>query len=487
MEERNPRPPASLSLSFSVSFFVSLCVCVCVERRARKTNNVRRVGPGPAPFPLSRWPTHLKGRRGEVEGLQIVFDASYWPPTHPPCLPASFPSFLPPFAGKRLVHSSLFVSEMAVPPVFWAAAQRSHRITGNEMETLLRRSLEDNPFSAAGLDLRRAHNAARLLRSRKDAPSAGLPVLAYAEAELMGKEAEVGSRVADVVREMGLSYPAVAPAVLAAPPAAPIIETAVPNEQPYQGVPPPEENADAVPLAAAPTDSPSPLGTQKSALAMMVAKAKAKRLGDSSGGATAASASPPEHHRHARQPPQPSTPGAAAAAATANRASLKRPRALDEKNTATGDEEKDNQDEDDDSFAVHLPPGVGPAASANLSAAPVVAATADARAADGAAVKHPSQMTREEFLRQYKRAPRRGEVGQSAEEIAKAQQLGYVMSGSRSIGAQMYVDRIQRQLHEREASKLQQHFRKVEDERMDAQMIDSMLRVLEEKVPKRSS
>lgn len=93
--------------------------------------------------------------------------------------------------------------------------------------------------------------------------------------------------------------------------------------------------------------------------------------------------------------------------------------------------------------------------------------------------KHPSQMTREQFLRQYKRAPRRGEIGQSAEMVAQAQKLGYVMSGSRNKGADRYVDRVQRQLHERQAAKLQQQFRRIEDARMDESMINSLVHIIE--------
>lgn len=130
--------------------------------------------------------------------------------------------------------------------------------------------------------------------------------------------------------------------------------------------------------------------------------------------------------------------------------------------------------DEDDSFMIQLPGHMGPQASSDAgesSGHNVDAVAGVAGGADAVAAKHPSQMTRAEFLSQFKRAPRRGEVGQTAEEIAAAEKLGYVMSGSRSVASRMYVDRIQRQLHEHEAAKLQQQFRKVEDERMDDQLV----------------
>ncbi|AIO01354.1 hypothetical protein LPMP_330610 [Leishmania panamensis] len=133
----------------------------------------------------------------------------------------------------------------------------------------------------------------------------------------------------------------------------------------------------------------------------------------------------------------------------------------------------DNGDSDDE-FTIQLPGHKGPRASADADESggrDADAVTGVAGSADTVAAKHPSQMTRAEFLSQFKRAPRRGEVGQTAEEIAAAEKLGYVMSGSRSVASRMYVDRIQRQLHEHEAAKLQQQFRKVEDERMDDQLV----------------
>lgn len=103
-------------------------------------------------------------------------------------------------------------------------------------------------------------------------------------------------------------------------------------------------------------------------------------------------------------------------------------------------------------------------------------------AAPSLETKHPSQMTREEFLSQFKRAPRRGEIGQSAEEIEKAEALGYVMSGSRSKASHLFINRVQRQLHERDAAKWEQQFRQVEDERMNARLIDELAQFVKVKL-----
>lgn len=96
--------------------------------------------------------------------------------------------------------------------------------------------------------------------------------------------------------------------------------------------------------------------------------------------------------------------------------------------------------------------------------------------------KHPSQMSREEFLSQFKRAPRRGEIGLSAEEIGNAEALGYVMSGSRSKAAHMFVDRVQRQLHERDAANRELQFRQVEDERSNTHLIEALAKLVKSKV-----
>ncbi|RNF01647.1 hypothetical protein TraAM80_06880 [Trypanosoma rangeli] len=97
--------------------------------------------------------------------------------------------------------------------------------------------------------------------------------------------------------------------------------------------------------------------------------------------------------------------------------------------------------------------------------------------------KHPSQMSQEEFLRQFKRAPRRGEIGYDAESVAAAEAVGYVMSGSRNKEKQHYVDSIQRKLHEKEARKLRLQFRKVEDERSENTMIQAILAMVNAKRP----
>ncbi|KEG15292.1 hypothetical protein DQ04_00121240 [Trypanosoma grayi] len=95
--------------------------------------------------------------------------------------------------------------------------------------------------------------------------------------------------------------------------------------------------------------------------------------------------------------------------------------------------------------------------------------------------KHPSQMSQDEFLRQFKRAPRRGEIGYDAESVAAAEAVGYVMSGSRNKEKQHYVDSIQRKLHEKEARKLRLQFRKVEDERNDNATVERLLTLLSQK------
>lgn len=89
----------------------------------------------------------------------------------------------------------------------------------------------------------------------------------------------------------------------------------------------------------------------------------------------------------------------------------------------------------------------------------------------GGAVKHPSQMTKEEYMKQFRRAPRRGEIGISADRIAEAESLGYIMSGSRKKEAVRYIDRVQRQLHEREAAKMRLQFLQEEDRRNDSEAL----------------
>ena len=91
--------------------------------------------------------------------------------------------------------------------------------------------------------------------------------------------------------------------------------------------------------------------------------------------------------------------------------------------------------------------------------------------------KHPSQMTKEEYMQQFRRAPRRGEIGISADRIAEAESLGYVMSGSRRKEGVRYIDRMQRQLHEREAAKMRLQFLQEEDRRNDSEAMSEFIRL----------
>lgn len=335
-------------------------------------------------------------------------------------------------------------------------------------------SLMDNPFSSAGLALRRAADAERALAriAERDGPNAAPPALAYAEDEYRLQGGAVRETITKVVHAMGLAYTVAKPAPppLPALPAATAEPVRAPaNDSLLQTSEAPK--APAAPKETAGGGAAPPI----SALAKLAVLAKANvKLGGPSGSNEAAFHTT-VHGSNPRATPPP---------AKAAVAGEKRSRQQRDGNDVVSDDE-----DDDDDFAVQLPTGATPAAPTGSSATVVAAATSTSPERQGepniaaeAALKHPSQMTREEYLSQFRRAPRRGEVGQSAEEIAKAQGLGYVMSGSRSIGAQMYMDRIQRQLHEREAGKLQQHFRKVEDERMDSQMISGMLKVLEDKI-----
>nr|CCC94234.1 unnamed protein product [Trypanosoma congolense IL3000] len=137
------------------------------------------------------------------------------------------------------------------------------------------------------------------------------------------------------------------------------------------------------------------------------------------------------------------------------------------------DPRQDTPEQDGDGnveFSVSLPSG--------SSAVPD---SHDERGACSAA-KHPLQMSREEFLAQFKRAPRRGEIGYDAASVAAAESLGYVMSGSRDREKQHYIDSIQHKLHEKEARKLRLHFRKVEDERNDSATVETLLALMRRKI-----
>ncbi|CCW66162.1 unnamed protein product [Phytomonas sp. Hart1] len=134
----------------------------------------------------------------------------------------------------------------------------------------------------------------------------------------------------------------------------------------------------------------------------------------------------------------------------------------------------DDKFSDDEDFTIPLPPMSIPSQFTKPTDPALSAPKENSKAPE----KHPSQMTREEFLSQYKRAPRRGEIGQNPDQIARAKELGYVMSGSQSKASQLYVDRIQRQLHEREAARLHQQFREVEDKLMDQELIHNLLDII---------
>lgn len=77
----------------------------------------------------------------------------------------------------------------------------------------------------------------------------------------------------------------------------------------------------------------------------------------------------------------------------------------------------------------------------------------------------PSKMTKDEFMRNIKRAPRRGEIGITAEQVAEVERQGYVMSASRNRAADKHLDRIQRQLHEKQAAGKHLEFLKENDRR----------------------
>jgi hypothetical protein len=131
--------------------------------------------------------------------------------------------------------------------------------------------------------------------------------------------------------------------------------------------------------------------------------------------------------------------------------------------------------DDDDDFGPMLPLHcMQPAAAAATgSAAPAAAAAAMPRRQI-----HPSQMTREEFLAQQTRAPRRGESGYTPAEIEAASALGYVMSGSTNKVVQKYIDGLQKQLHERQAGKLKLEFLSERERRVDDSMVDACLSMM---------
>jgi hypothetical protein len=90
-------------------------------------------------------------------------------------------------------------------------------------------------------------------------------------------------------------------------------------------------------------------------------------------------------------------------------------------------------------------------------------------------------MTREEYLAQYSRAPRRGESGYTPDQIDEATQLGYVMSGSRNKQVQKYIDGLQKKLHEQQAGKLRLDFLAEKERRLDVSIVDACLRIMQNK------
>lgn len=393
---------------------------------------------------------------------------------------------------------------------FWASDdQLSAGVSGELVEEALRVSLVHNPFSLKGFTLSAAQALQRRRRQQQHlqrraaggqrrgreptatpteetaAPTEGKESLA-AQA-ILAEEAELLQSVAGLVRATGAPFSAppkhASEAALASQTTdetltsstVPTVDDATVVQEPPQKHPRMEEgqpgtgtassvdveSSSLAPVAVAPRVS----GPPKSALAQLVASAKAKHGVSGDDGKM-----PPPPPR-----PRPSDSGVTKEAGGEARRGKGTSTALKE-----GAVEKDEEDDDEFGVALGLVTGA-PSLSDSASGASRAGGPTDASNSDDLAMKHPSQMTREEFLSQFKRAPRRGEIGQTAEEIAVAEQLGYVMSGSRSKASQMYVDRIQRQLHEREAAKLQKQFRKVEDERMDELMVEGMLKLVQAK------
>jgi hypothetical protein len=153
---------------------------------------------------------------------------------------------------------------------------------------------------------------------------------------------------------------------------------------------------------------------------------------------------------------------------------------------------RDDDEDDDESFDVFIPDAVRSAlvstsglhssSSTNRSSEVNWLAgdvASQAASTSGGGGKHASQLTKDEYMQQFKRAPRRGEIGVTAEQVAEATSLGYVMSGSRNRASDKYVDRIQRQLHEKQASQLRLDFLKESDRRSEAATMDFLKGLLE--------
>lgn len=234
------------------------------------------------------------------------------------------------------------------------------------------------------------------------------------------------------------------------------------------------------------TDAPNPLGSSamtetlpssfKSALQAAKAKASQQRIAQAAAAATVATTTTSAHHV---------ADVVAASSASiiphvAMQTTAPQPRANSDVSHV--------DDEEEESFDVYIPDAVRSLSlSASMAAAAVGQSTwttlsrSTDRSEVDAAPKHASQMTKDEYMTQFKRAPRRGEIGISAEQVAEAQALGYVMSGSRNRASDKYVDRIQRQLHEKQASQLRLNFLQESDRRAEAATMDFLKGLLEEK------
>ncbi|KPA76751.1 hypothetical protein ABB37_07578 [Leptomonas pyrrhocoris] len=394
----------------------------------------------------------------------------------------------------------------------WApstASSTNSPLDGNAVEELMRRSLEDNAYSVQGFWLwqarsiqqrhqreqgrRRPRSEGETLHTVTETDGPRSPAEATAEQHA----AEVRAYISALLHATGYpypvsSYPATGEAEQTEDVA--LAKTATGDESLEASAPatdaPAAPQIDATPLKTARTEkaataAPSSASPPKSALAKLVSKAKAQHRDVAEGKPAATVVPTPKNSSFPED-----IPGMRLAHGSSSIAQRKRVQFVDapHDDAASGHlprREAEHANEEEEDFGVQLPSHV---ASSSGGAAPHEdgsggTSTLDATPTEDAmAAKHPSQMTRAEFLSQFKRAPRRGEIGQTAEDIAAAENLGYVMSGSRSVASRMYVDRIQRQLHEHEAAKLQQQFRKVEDERMDDQLVHGLADFIVKKV-----
>lgn len=422
------------------------------------------------------------------------------------------------------------------------SASSASILDGDAMEEVMRRSLEDNTYSVQGFWLwqaraiqQRRHREQGRRRPRSDAASLVseiTPSSTAVEPRNSAEEAaqhhaeEVRSYITALLHATGYPYAATPDSADAAKEAQETNNTVLTGVAAAGGVldaavsapnPPSSSSfgfnsqdsgsaesalisggasaAAAPPLKAArveqastlttspTTASAAPASAPKSALAKLVAKAKAQHR-DGAGTtnvtrvtvvpASTSSAFPEEIPGGRLAQGSSALPGTATRKKKVHFADASADSDHDGFSASRVDEGKGSDGEDEEDFGVQLPGYT--AASSPATAVASASATDEAATEEDATVatKHPSQMTRAEFLSQFKRAPRRGEIGQTAEDIAAAEKLGYVMSGSRSVASRMYVDRIQRQLHEHEATKLQQQFRKVEDERMDDHLVHGL-------------